>query len=91
MGRKRLRAAAAIFILFMACNTFTKSGLPSMLWEMDVSAVKEHTIPIPEEWNLIVVNRWNVIPEDYSVTLTELSNGQKVDSRIYQCGSIKIF
>lgn len=35
------------------------------------------------EWNLIVVNRWNPIPENYSVELTVLSNGQKVDSRIY--------
>ena len=42
-----------------------------------------HTISGSEEWNLIVVNRWNDLPEDYSVTLTELSNGQKVDSRIY--------
>ena len=32
---------------------------------------------------MIVVNHWNEIPEDYSVTLTELSNGQKVDSWIY--------
>ena len=42
-----------------------------------------HKIPLSEEWNLIVVNRWNEIPEDYSVELVELSNGQKVDSRIY--------
>ena len=35
------------------------------------------------EWNLVVVNRWNPIPENYSVELTVLSNGQKVDSRIY--------
>ena len=42
-----------------------------------------HKIPVSEEWNLIVVNRWNELPEDYSVELTELSNGQKVDSRIY--------
>ena len=47
-------------------------------------AVKDHTIPVSDEWNLIVVNRWNEIPEDYTVTLTELENGQKVeDSRIY--------
>lgn len=83
MGRKRLGIAAAILVLSMACNTFIRSGLPSVLWEMGVSAVKEHTIPIPEEWYLIVVNRWNGIPEDYTVTLTELSNGEKVDSRIY--------
>lgn len=42
-----------------------------------------HEIQVPEEWNLIVVNRWNELPEDYSVELTELSNGQKVDSRVY--------
>lgn len=42
-----------------------------------------HKITVSEEWNLIVVNRWNELPEDYSVELTELSNGQKVDSRIY--------
>ena len=40
-------------------------------------------VPVSEEWNLIVVNHWNEIPEDYSVTLTELSNEQKVDSWIY--------
>lgn len=34
-------------------------------------------------WNLTVVNGWNTLPEDYSVELTELANGQKVDSRIY--------
>ena len=83
MESKWLRAVATLFILFMAGNMLIRSGLPSLLWEMGVSAVREHTIPIPEEWNLIVVNRWNEIPEDYSVTLTELSNGQKVDSRIY--------
>ena len=33
--------------------------------------------------NLILVNRDNYIPDDYTVELTELSNGQKVDSRIY--------
>ena len=42
-----------------------------------------HEIQVPKEWNLIVVNRWNELPEDYEVELTELSNGQMVDSRIY--------
>lgn len=34
-------------------------------------------------WNLILVNKDNRIPDDYEVELTELSNGEKVDSRIY--------
>lgn len=81
--RKRLRAIVTLCILFVAGNMLIRSGLPFLLWKMGVTAVNEHTISTSEEWNLIVVNRWNVIPEDYSVTLTELSNGQKVDSRIY--------
>ena len=39
------------------------------------------SIQIP--WNLTLVNQWNPLPEDYTVELTELANGQKVDIRIY--------
>lgn len=34
-------------------------------------------------WNLILVNKDYKIPSGYDPELTELSNGQKVDSRIY--------
>ena len=34
-------------------------------------------------WNLILVNDDYSIPGNYEVELTELSNGEKVDSRIY--------
>ena len=34
-------------------------------------------------WNLILVNKYYKIPSGYYPELTELSNGQKVDSRIY--------
>ena len=34
-------------------------------------------------WNLILVDRDHYIPSNYQVELTELSNGEKVDSRIY--------
>ena len=33
-------------------------------------------------WNLILVNPWNKLPEDFSVELTTLDSGYKVDSRI---------
>ncbi|MDE6530377.1 MAG: M15 family metallopeptidase [Lachnospiraceae bacterium] len=45
-----------------------------------------NTHPIASEengWNLILVNRNSYIPDDYEIELTELSNGEKVDSRIY--------
>jgi D-alanyl-D-alanine carboxypeptidase len=46
----------------------------------------EEPSPEPEEetpWNLILVNRWNPLPEDYTLETTELSNGTLVDTRIY--------
>ena len=35
------------------------------------------------DWKLIVVNKNNPIPDNYDIELTTLSNGVKVDSRIY--------
>lgn len=35
------------------------------------------------EWNLILVNKDNPIPENYSVNLTQLKNGHAVDERCY--------
>lgn len=34
-------------------------------------------------WNLIVVNPWNALPENAEPELLELSNGERIDSRIY--------
>lgn len=34
-------------------------------------------------WNLILVNQENYIPSHYKIDLTVLSNGERVDSRIY--------
>ena len=36
-----------------------------------------------QEWNLLLVNPWNPIPENYEPELTYLRNGQAVDSRCY--------
>ena len=36
-----------------------------------------------DEWNLILVNAKHSIPENYEVSLLELSNGIFVDERIY--------
>lgn len=48
-----------------------------------IQEINIHHISQPTDWRLIVVNRWNEIPDDYNVVLTELSNGQKIDRRIY--------
>ena len=36
-----------------------------------------------DSWNLLLVNPWNPLPEDYTFTLKELSNGHAVDERCY--------
>ena len=36
-----------------------------------------------EDWNLLLVNRWNPMPENYEVELKLLSQGVYVDARIY--------
>ena len=34
-------------------------------------------------WNLLLVNRWNPLPDQYEVDLVELPGGESVDTRIY--------
>lgn len=35
------------------------------------------------QWNLILINQWNSLPENYEVELTALKNGLSADSRCY--------
>lgn len=36
------------------------------------------------DWRLILVNKWNPLPENHSIETSELSNGEFVDKRIYE-------
>ena len=71
---KLLKIVVAIYLLLVLCQ---------LIGDAYSRLSVTHKITVSEDWNLIIVNRWNELPEDYSVELTELSNGQKVDSRIY--------
>lgn len=83
-GRKYRKVIAALLLVWLAIGIIKDTGFRfTYLLESFEANADSHAIPVSEEWNLIVVNRWNEIPEDFSVSLTELSNGQKVDSRIY--------
>lgn len=48
-----------------------------------IAALAGSPLKSADTWSLILVNRWNTIPDDYEVDLTQLSNGQTVDTRIY--------
>lgn len=53
--------------------------------EKEVTETVEETVhpQQAEEWNLLLVNRWNELDEAYAVELRALSNGLQVDARIY--------
>ena len=43
----------------------------------------EESAPGQGEWNLLLVNPWTPLPEDFSVELVKLSNGMQVDKRVH--------
>lgn len=50
---------------------------------LSLDNITHHVASEDNGWNLILVNRDSYIPDDYQVEFTELSNGKKVDSKIY--------
>lgn len=82
--KKYWKAIPILLLIYFAVGVIQNrdSIVPSLLEYIGVND-DSHIIPVSEEWNLIVIKRWNEIPEDFSISLTELSNGQRVDSRIY--------
>ncbi|MDE7283815.1 MAG: M15 family metallopeptidase [Lachnospiraceae bacterium] len=82
--KKFLKYIVIFYVLWIAGKLLIEGGMQFIYYiEKSVQAEKRHIIQDYEEWNLILVNTWNKIPEDYDVELTELSNSQEVDSRIY--------
>ena len=51
--------------------------------QKDSRTKKAHQAKKEQEWNLLLVNPWNRVPENYEPELTYLRNGQAVDSRCY--------
>lgn len=43
----------------------------------------QHLTQASSDWNLILVNPWNEVPDDYEISLTNLPNGHSIDSRCY--------
>ncbi|MCM1262567.1 MAG: M15 family metallopeptidase [Butyrivibrio sp.] len=86
---KKCLKVIIIFYIFCVAGKALTEGIGRIPDFMEIFAEDDdgdygsRYISVSDEWNLIVVNRWNKIPEGYDVTLTELSNGQQIDSRIY--------
>ena len=71
-----LIALACIFVQrFAGTDIYNKASLPSIDFGNENEA--------DGEWCLILVNKWHPLETENEIDLTELSNGQCVDSRIY--------
>lgn len=83
--KRRLAGIVISIILLLIAGVFTfmmlpRDGQPALL---DTIEIGRKTASTEHGWNLILVNEDYYIPDNYEVELTELSNGKKVDSRIY--------
>lgn len=76
------------FVIWMLMNGVIPdignvSGHPMETEHIIHNSSISHSSSDSEKWNLILVNPWNPVPENYKVNLIRLKNGQAVDSRCY--------
>ena len=92
--RKIRNTTLAIFILFfvtivlfIANNWSKQKANPISDNTSSISQSSVHNSSIDTQtntaWDLILVNTWNYIPDNYTVTLKTLKNDYQVDERIY--------
>lgn len=89
MKKKTKRLVLSVIAILLLVISCVGIRLSPVLLGVDIPAQISHFFNPPNVandslgWNLMLVNYQNHIPDDYNPSLTELSNGQKVDSRIY--------
>ena len=82
--KRRRRLSMPLLVLILVIAFVSIKAVASEAPADHSSEVGVHqTADESNGWNLILVNRNHYIPEDYEVELTTLSNGERVDSRIY--------
>lgn len=75
-----LAAAVLITPALALSGTGTTSALQST--QTAVLTAADQAVS-QEDWQLLLVNAWHKLPEDYHVELKTLANGLQVDARIY--------
>lgn len=89
--KKKLRGLLGTYVLLVLSVLLLIAGLKLVIDNWTTVAACERgdnrtTVAANEQgddWQLLLVNPWHPIPEDYKPELTELWNGESVDSRIY--------
>ena len=88
-GRRHKRQSSGAgkmrkLLLMLICLTMMLACGKLLIGQSSIDDPRDTTpTPKADSWSLILVNKWNPIPDDYKVELTQLANGQSVDTRIY--------
>lgn len=61
----------------------TRDNLTVMEVPLTEKNEKKQSISKADEWNLVLVNKWNPLPENTDINLVEVPGGEMVDERIY--------
>ncbi|MCP1109235.1 D-alanyl-D-alanine carboxypeptidase [Lachnospiraceae bacterium PM6-15] len=85
LRQKRLRIAMIILltVLVIVATFMFISKLVVTKTKATAKNITTESTSKENDWKLILVNRDNYIPEDHTVELIRLSNGESVDARIY--------
>lgn len=62
----------------------TQSGSVSTYITDSGETVSEAIAPVgaeTDDWNLLLVNPWHLLPDDFTVELADIENGQQIDAR----------
>lgn len=83
----RMLICAAV-LLGIACTVqeyyISQHSSPAVIAQDDTYAHLHKTVDNSrQDWNLILVNDWNSVPEDYHVKLYKTENGEHVNEQIY--------
>lgn len=84
---KKTRFAATVLAALMISSTAAQAAETARQAPPPQAAAVESAKQTPieaEEWQRLLVNPWNVLPEGFTVELETLSNGMKVDKRIVE-------
>ncbi|MDO4316538.1 MAG: M15 family metallopeptidase [Oscillospiraceae bacterium] len=84
---KKLRCAAVLLAALMILTSAVQAegaAPETPAPQAAAAAPAEQAAPRAEDWQLLLVNPWNTLPEDFTVELQRLSNGMQADKRIVE-------
>lgn len=92
----RMTMLLLVCIVFMGAVHGMYVIVTEKRWPAQQDGVVEYGVPTPgqpddtqatptkSDWNLLLVNPWNPLPQDYAAERTTLKNGHSIDKRAYE-------